>query len=187
MPPDLIRGKAGGSGLGLDAEHGSGRVVSSERPRGGLNGAKMDESQVTAQDKINILLTEYSTLRDELLQRNTILNQTFGIAAIFATAALSLLATSLFEVGIIMIVNLPLPLAFFTLMLRFDTDAAANRVREIEARINEIAGSRLLVWETDNGLYKVAYLDRVRSVLSGKWDVLSETSSDLRKPRRSEE
>lgn len=126
-----------------------------------------DKLSTSAQDEITILLAEYATLRDELLQRNTMLNQMFAIAGTIGTAVVGLAVTSLWAVSIVLLLASPIPLVFFATMLRFDTYAAGTRIREIEVAINEIAGRRLLVWETDHGRQVVGILDRIRWTLSG--------------------
>lgn len=128
----------------------------------------MSDSRISQHDELTILLAEYTSLRDELLQRNTVLNQTYAMAAAIVAGIFTLLASPLWVVGVILTIVLPLPVALFTLMLRYDTDDAAARVREIEAMVNEIAGKQLLVWETRHGLSSVSYWDRLRIVLRGR-------------------
>ncbi len=55
-------------------------------------------------------------------------------------------------------------------IIEFDTLAAAARVRELEAQINEMAGERLLTWETDHGLSKIGYRDRFRYIFNPVFD-----------------
>jgi hypothetical protein len=123
---------------------------------------------MTDKEMADILLAEYSTLRDELLQRNTVLNQTFAIGSAVVAAALSLLSSPIWAVGLILILVLPAPLTFFALMLQYDTEQAARRLREIESAVNELAGKELLVWETRNGILSISYIDRMKIVLSGR-------------------
>jgi hypothetical protein len=125
---------------------------------------------LTVQDEVAILLAEYTSLRNELQQRNTVLNQTYATGAAVMAGALGLLGTPLWQAGLVLIIVLPLPLVFFTLMLRYDVEDAAGRVREIENAINQLAGKRLLVWETDHGLKAVSYVDRIKTVLRGRSD-----------------
>lgn len=127
----------------------------------------MSEPGISPQDEIVILLAEYGSLRNELLQRNTILNQTFFIAATLGAALIGLLLTSLWWLAVVLMIFSPVPILFTTLLIRFDTYKAAVRVREIENTINAIAKKRLLVWETDNGRYKVGPLKRIKWVMSG--------------------
>jgi hypothetical protein len=51
--------------------------------------------------------------------------------------------------------------------VEFDTLAAAGRIREIECAINELAGEKILVWETDHGLYAVNYAARFKPFRDG--------------------
>ena len=127
----------------------------------------MSEPGISPRDEIAILLAEYGTLRDELLQRNTILNQTFFIAATLGAALIGLLLTSLWVLAVVLIIFSPIPILITTLLIRFDTYKAAARIRDIESAVNKIANKRLLIWETDNGRYKIGPLNRIRWLISG--------------------
>jgi membrane protein implicated in regulation of membrane protease activity len=125
---------------------------------------------MTETDQITVLLAEYSSLRDELIELNTNQNQTFGTGAVLIAGALALIPGEWWLAGIIFSGLVVIFLAFFSAMLRYNTDDAAARVRDIESAVNEIAGKQLLVWETTRGLNAVSYRDRVRVVLRGKSD-----------------
>lgn len=129
-----------------------------------------DHEPISTREEILILLEEYTSLRTEILQRNSVLNQCFTIFAAVAIAALGLLASHVWLIGLIIIVLAP-PIVFMVWrLILFDTLKAAGRVREIEAAVNEIAGKRLMVWETDHGLPKVGRKPRWDFIKRGRID-----------------
>jgi hypothetical protein len=115
---------------------------------------------LTSKEKVQILLAEYSTLRTEILQRNSVLNQILTVGGASLLAIISFLFArqeliALFMGLALLFIVLPCLAIYAIGTVDFDTLAAAQRLREIESAINKMADERLLIWETDNGLYKV--------------------------------
>ena len=100
-----------------------------------------------AKIKIDILLKEYDTLRTEIIHRinNRWRATGFGIAAVALVGSLSALDKQL--VTLIVVAS---ALALLALWSRswYLIQRCELRIAEIEQRVNEIAGERLLVWET---------------------------------------
>jgi len=74
---------------------------------------------------------------------------------------------------LILILMLP---AFLIILVRFvgrDTRYLAIRAREIEEKVNFIAGERLLVWETEQGILAVGYARRWREFLDVRSAILT--------------
>jgi hypothetical protein len=111
-------------------------------------------------DKIIILLAEYNTLRQEVMAARTNIGQGVGIffAAIMADIAFGFsYGKNVPEVTIIIAI-----LAFFYIGgLVFwnekGTTSFTRRIREIENEINNLAGERILVWETIHGSGNMTY------------------------------
>jgi hypothetical protein len=100
-------------------------------------------------EKIQILLSEYSTLRSEILSRT---NHGFQITGI-SVALIGLLLQKKeidvgfwIELGILLLGSSALLLITFILIGR-----AARRIQTLEQDINERADEKLLVWETVYG------------------------------------
>jgi hypothetical protein len=98
--------------------------------------------------KTTILFKEYDTLRAELIARSTHWYQLGGIAI----AVIGWLVARPFDKPTIIALPVVMILgAFFAVTLARDVYFLANRLRELEAEINMIAGSELLKWETRYG------------------------------------
>jgi hypothetical protein len=115
----------------------------------------MTESGHTSNEqKIQILMAEYQSLRAEVLQRNTVLNQTI---AAFGTLAVPIIAYVFFKsllVGLALLAAAPTTVFVTWFIVDRQTRVLARRLRELERSINEKAGEQLLRWETDRkGLY----------------------------------
>ena len=100
---------------------------------------------LTAKDKITILLSEYSTLRAEIIARTT---QGFQLLAVSGALLIWVSARQIdirfwvvCSVGTVVVACA----SFFTIR---DTKKAATRLCELEKDINNRAGEELLVWET---------------------------------------
>lgn len=113
-------------------------------------------SDLTQKDRIQILLSEYSTLRSEILSRT---GYGFNLAAIGA-ALITWLVTGLSQqpwgsrswrfwtvIGAMVIAFLIMTWANVR-----DLKRAAFRVKELEHEINSRAGEHLLTWETLAGV-----------------------------------
>ena len=99
-------------------------------------------------EKINILLKEYDTLRAEILQR---LSSRFAFLGLFGAVG----ADGFFVAGDISIfqkfVLFLTALFLFAVWMQLGTVIArcAKRVAEIEEFVNQIAGEKLLRWESE--------------------------------------
>jgi hypothetical protein len=120
--------------------------------------------------KIDIALAEYKTLRNEVLQRNTLLNQYLVATYVTLIAAIALIKDGFsvyWFVGAV-IFALVLPFVVFRL-LEYETLTLASRLQSIENYVNDLAGEKILIWEHRAGLLSVGYLDRFKYVLGRPW------------------
>ncbi|HXH37721.1 MAG TPA: hypothetical protein VNN08_03760 [Thermoanaerobaculia bacterium] len=110
------------------------------------------ERKLSKFEYIQILLHEYDTLRNEIIGRT---RDGFNLIAI--TAALLFGALSLFygPAGAwpaIAVAVLSVGVFFFAAHETFfRISLAATRIRELETRVNSLAGERLLSWEAESG------------------------------------
>jgi len=119
---------------------------------------------MSTNDKVLTLLAEYSSLRSEILQRNSVFNQYCVISVPASVAAVSFAYTAYPPAGIILFLVICTLLYVVFRIIEFDTLAAAARVRTLEAKLNEMAAERLITWETECGLNTVGYRDRFRYI-----------------------
>lgn len=98
--------------------------------------------------RVEIIMKEYSTLRDEIIGRSAHLVQVLSIGI----AALALLFTQPLNIKIVLISLLisSLFLLCFSVAIG-EISRQAERVRAIEKYVNEQVGEKLLVWEQDLG------------------------------------
>jgi hypothetical protein len=118
---------------------------------------KQPINQIETGTKVSILLAEYNTLRAEIMQRGTVLVSVFGVGV----AALAVLIVQIVEHwktgGSLFWLFVALALLSLALcsahifQSHIMTGKLARRLRALEREINEIAGQRLLCWETDSG------------------------------------
>jgi hypothetical protein len=124
-------------------------------------------------DKLRVLLCEYGALRDEVLQRDTSLNQFLILAGIATVAVGALMLNYSVSLGIVLL-GLVAALIFFAFkMIEHDVLEAASRLLELEDEINRRVGERLMNWESTHGLHKVGYRNRLRYVLQSYLRVAS--------------
>jgi hypothetical protein len=112
---------------------------------------------VDRKGKIEILMKEYDTLRQEILSR---INNRFlmlGLIGTFLGFALfadnSLLRSYIFGIssrGIVVVIGIVILVATW-MWLGYLVGVLAARVSAIEQRVNELAGDELLEWETRHG------------------------------------
>lgn len=125
-----------------------------------------DRKSLGNEERIDILLEEYKTLRTEILQRHSAIMQFIsivgtglGAAIAFAfvhkalPAAAATLVTLLFAIG------------SGLLWLDNDLRLLSARIQEIEDKVNRLADDRLLVWETTRGMNKLGYRERIKQTL----------------------
>src|SRR5271168_653778 len=130
----------------------------------------MAANPFSTNDKVQTLLFEYNSLRSEIMQRNSVFNQYCVISVPASVAAVSVVTSAFPPLGIVLFLVICCLLYVVFRIIEFDTLAAAARVRELEAQINEMAGERLLTWETDHGLSKIGYHDRFRYIFDPVFD-----------------
>lgn len=126
--------------------------------------------QMSTNDKVLTLLAEYSSLRSEIMQRNSVFNQYCVISVPASVAAVSVVTSAYPPLGIILFLIIGSLLYIVFRIIEFDTLAAAARVRVLEKQLNEMAGERLVTWETENGLNTVGYRDRFRYIFDPVYD-----------------
>jgi hypothetical protein len=99
----------------------------------------MDISQF---DKIQVLLHEYDTLRNDVLQRYAASFQTVGVFALVITALITIISQSGFN-KIIFCLIVSTSVIFAAMMLWIDFDMAEHvcRLRQIEADVNNRIGN----------------------------------------------
>ena len=118
---------------------------------------------------IQILLSEYSSLRDEKIQRGSWQIQicTVGGTATVAIFGFMFIYQAIYT-GIFLLF---LTVALVTVGLSYndqDVRVIATRVRFLEGRINELAGEELLAWETKSGILGRGYIERLRQLFFHK-------------------
>jgi cardiolipin synthase len=111
-------------------------------------------------DNIEILFKEYDTLRQQVVVRIT---HWYQLGGAFAIVVAWLLAHPPAGGWVIPLTVLTFAAAFFGGTLARDIHIIAERLQELEAEINKLAGAELLKWETHYGVaaYK-HYLSRPR-------------------------
>jgi len=109
----------------------------------------MDESHITPDKKIDILLKEYDTLRTEIIHRT---GQRFSFISLLGTVSGYVLfkekTPTFFQLMLILVAIVFLILVW----LRFGKliTECSVRISEIETKINSLVGEELLVWESRN-------------------------------------
>jgi len=105
---------------------------------------------------------EYDTLRNEILLKYStsvqLITQTFVVlVALLGALVVLLQATTILTTKALFLTSLSLTGAATVLVLisivwlDYDTKRASGRLREIESQVNDRAGERLLLWETQYG------------------------------------
>jgi hypothetical protein len=106
-----------------------------------------------AREKISIILEEYKSLREEILQRTTMLNQIYAVSGTVAAGILgAMVQYGAIAAGVAMISALIGLVVFATWLIDNAMRIVASRLRQIESEINTLAEHRLLVWETEYGM-----------------------------------
>ena len=70
--------------------------------------APIGEPPLTRMEKIQVLILEYNALRNQLLQRNTVLNQVFTVSGTVATTAIVVTFTQSLAFGVVLLFLLPI-------------------------------------------------------------------------------
>src|SRR5207253_220924 len=100
---------------------------------------------VEEQNKVQILLQEYASLRTEIVHRTNNMFQLISVGAVIFGLGVS--GTSWYRIGVDLAVG-ALAVWYFRRLIARDIRKAATRLREIERSLNSRAGETLLVWET---------------------------------------
>jgi len=106
----------------------------------------MTDDALKSEEKVKILLAEYSSLKAEITART---GHGFQVGG-FAVTAMALLASAS-EVTwriIALVMTICLLLAGASFLTLRHIRVAAERIRELEQDINKRAGEELLVWDT---------------------------------------
>ena len=122
--------------------------------------ADIVEDKFGSKEKVQILLAEYNTLRAEIISR---ISSTYGAVGILIALVTFVLQQ---PVGINFYTGLFIAIVGACVCGRFlahDCFSAARRVRELEVAINELAGEKLLLWESERGGF---YARKWREVLT---------------------
>jgi len=119
-----------------------------------------DSYQLSREEKIKILLQEYTTLRKEIIAWTSHGFQMMSVGtALFAWVILIQTRGALFWPGVTIALIIFLLAIWFTLR---DIKKAATRIRELENDINRRAGEELLVWESRWGGAVTGFWGRAR-------------------------
>jgi hypothetical protein len=101
-------------------------------------------------DRVFVLMQEYNSLRTEMIHRHNNIYQLYAVAGGLFVWLLSSRTMSMRY-----LIGLGVSIVAFVLILLWslflDMFNAAKRVKEIEAKVNELVGEKLLVWEKEWG------------------------------------
>ena len=104
---------------------------------------------LTHAEKIQILMAEYNTLRAEVIQKSNSTFQIFGVAITAVVAISGIVATYAIIAGFSIFIILIVVLLATYRSIEFSMLTFGNRLREIEREVNQLAGAKLLKWETE--------------------------------------
>jgi hypothetical protein len=120
------------------------------------------EKTVEEPEKINILLHEYDTLREEIIGRT---NNMYQMLAVGSAVFIALLSFSNNFAKLISLTSFcAFVISFFCWMIKEETANAAARLRELEEKINIRAGEPLLTWENKFGKAKTSWYFKSRTL-----------------------
>jgi hypothetical protein len=124
----------------------------------GLNLMSDDDSPLCRKEQIQVLMSEYNTLRSEILQKATSAFQINGVAlsasVVILGAILAALAAGNFYlavVGAIAVFVFAVPIWILPRTVQFSMHELGGHLIEVERAVNDLAGARLLTWETERG------------------------------------
>ena len=121
--------------------------------------ADQPEKLLGAQEKIQVLFKEYDALRSGIIGRTNNGYQLWGIGAALLTFLMSRPIDWKFWVLISLFVVV---FSLFSWTTYRDINKAAERLRQIESEINELADAPLLQWETRWGSGVTGFLGKAR-------------------------
>jgi hypothetical protein len=110
------------------------------------------EDDVKIKDKITVLIAEYNTLRAEEQHRLTVLIQCTTVAVTIMIALASWKISKPDTSGITyLFIFVALLYAVIFFLVDRNVFQESKKIREIERRVNNFAGERLLTWEAEYG------------------------------------
>ena len=127
-----------------------------------------------AQEKLQVLFKEYDALRTGILGRTNNGYQLWGIGAALLTFLISRPIDRKFWALIILFA---LVFSLFSWTTYRDIKKAAERLRELESSINDLAGDELLQWETRWGSGVTGFFGRARPLKQSTPRLKHHTSS----------
>jgi hypothetical protein len=116
-------------------------------------------------DKVQILFKEYDALRAQILARTSNSYQLWAIGAAIITWLLSRPVNSMFW---ILLTPFVVIFSLFSWTARRDINKAAERLRELEREINDLASADLLQWELRWGSAVTGYLGAARPLRTSR-------------------
>jgi drug/metabolite transporter (DMT)-like permease len=114
----------------------------------------MAETSVGERERIQILLAEYTSLRSETNSRISSSYQVVGIGTALIAWLLQQPIGARFWIGVCVILVGAL---YCGRVIAYDTMNAAKRVRELEIELNNRAGEKLILWESERGGLNASY------------------------------
>ena len=121
--------------------------------------AIIEEYCMTKQEKIQVLMKEYETLRSEMIQRfNSRFQFIMIIGAISGYSFFEIENNSYHKILVLIIAMISVIAIWF--WIGYLTAEQSWRISDIEKQVNELAGQKLLRWETyqiDNGIFHKIY------------------------------
>lgn len=131
-------------------------------------------------DKINILLHEYDTLREEIVNRTGHGYQLLSVAAVLVVW---IIGKDKFDCRFwFALVLTSCLLGYGGWAIFRDIGKASSRIRELEKNINNRAGEVLLIWETKRGGAVTGYLGQSKP-LADKFATPIKPTQDNNQPK----
>jgi hypothetical protein len=112
-------------------------------------------NEITNKEKLSILLSEYSSLRSELLSRT---GYGFQIGAAIIALLTWLLQQSFDMRTILAFVLIACGVIIYTKVNITQMVKLSKRLRDIEYEVNTIAGEHIMIWEQTSGAGRKGYL-----------------------------
>jgi hypothetical protein len=117
--------------------------------------AEINEKTLDSKDKIQILLKEYDTLRAEIIART---NHGFQLTGLGGAVLMWLVSRPDDARFWVLVATFLMVFGYMGWITFRDISKAAGRIRQIEAKVNKLAGDELLEWETLWGGAVAGYL-----------------------------
>jgi hypothetical protein len=115
-----------------------------------------EDKKLTRMEKIQVLLSEYNTLKTEIFEQSKAMYQVFGVGGTVSIAIIAFVFTNKSIVTIVFGGLLVFLLLFFmysvSRMMTFIAYEANERLLEIEDLVNALAETKLLAWEHEHGI-----------------------------------